>query len=64
MITRVISSVDEGADQLVWLASSNPGVDWVSGEYYAKGKLAKANRAAYDADLARELWDRTLAKVA
>jgi NAD(P)-dependent dehydrogenase (short-subunit alcohol dehydrogenase family) len=64
IIARFISSADEGADQLVWLASSTPGVDWTSGEYYAKGKLAKAHRAAYDPDLARELWDRTLAKIA
>ncbi|OBI81766.1 SDR family NAD(P)-dependent oxidoreductase [Mycobacterium sp. 1245805.9] len=64
IITRFISSADEGADQLVWLASSTPGVDWASGEYYAKGKLAKAHRAAYDPDLASELWDRTLATIA
>ncbi|OBI57684.1 SDR family NAD(P)-dependent oxidoreductase [Mycobacterium sp. E796] len=64
IITRFISSADEGADQLVWLASSTPGVDWTSGEYYAKRKIAKAHRAAYDADLARELWDRTAAKIA
>lgn len=56
---RLISSAEQGADQLVWLASSTPGVDWARGEYYANGKVAKANRAAYDPDLARELWDRT-----
>jgi NAD(P)-dependent dehydrogenase (short-subunit alcohol dehydrogenase family) len=61
---RFTCTADEGADQMVWLASSTPGVDWASGEYYSKGKLAKAHRAAYDADLARELWDRTLAKIA
>jgi NAD(P)-dependent dehydrogenase (short-subunit alcohol dehydrogenase family) len=60
---RFTCTPDEGADQLVWLASSTPGVDWASGEYYSKGKLAKSHRAAYDADLARELWDRTLAKI-
>jgi NAD(P)-dependent dehydrogenase (short-subunit alcohol dehydrogenase family) len=56
-------NADQGADQLVWLASSTPGVDWAPGEYYSKGKIAKANRAAYDPVLARELWDRTLAKI-
>jgi NAD(P)-dependent dehydrogenase (short-subunit alcohol dehydrogenase family) len=60
---RFTATADQGADQLVWLASSTPGVDWTSGEYYSKGKIAKANRAAYDPDLARELWDRTLAKI-
>ena len=28
-----------------------------------KHRVAKANRAAYDPRLARELWDRTLARV-
>jgi NAD(P)-dependent dehydrogenase (short-subunit alcohol dehydrogenase family) len=60
---RFTVTADQGADQLVWLASSTPGVDWTSGEYYSKGKIAKANRAAYDPLLARELWDRTAAKV-
>lgn len=63
-VSRLIKTPDQGADQLVWLASSTPGVDWASGEYYSKGKAARANRAADDPVLARELWDRTLAKVA
>jgi NAD(P)-dependent dehydrogenase (short-subunit alcohol dehydrogenase family) len=61
---RFTATSEEGAHQLVRLASSTPGVDWTSGEYYSKGKIAKANRAAYDPVLARELWDRTLAKIA
>lgn len=60
---RFTLTADQGADQLVWFASSRPGVDWTSGEYYVKRKIAKANRAAYDPELARELWDRTLAKI-
>jgi NAD(P)-dependent dehydrogenase (short-subunit alcohol dehydrogenase family) len=63
LTARFTATVDQGADQLVWLASSTPGVDWTSGEYYSKHKIAKANRAAYDPELARELWDRTLAKL-
>ena len=62
-VSRLIATADQGADQLVWLATSTPGVDWVSGEYYSKGKIAKANHAADDPVLARELWDRTLAKI-
>jgi NAD(P)-dependent dehydrogenase (short-subunit alcohol dehydrogenase family) len=62
-IERFTATSDEGAEQLVWLASSTPGVDWTPGEYYLRHKVAKANRAAYDSDLARELWDRTLAKI-
>ncbi|MBX9639155.1 MAG: SDR family NAD(P)-dependent oxidoreductase [Mycobacteriaceae bacterium] len=61
---RFTASADQGAEQLIWLASSNPGTDWQSGEYYSKGKVSKANRAAYDPVLARELWDRTLAALA
>jgi len=61
-VRLLIATADKGADQLVWLASTMPGVDWTPSEYYSKGKIAKANRAAYDAILARELWDRTLAK--
>ncbi|MBV8788419.1 MAG: SDR family NAD(P)-dependent oxidoreductase [Mycobacterium sp.] len=62
-VVRMIKTADHGADQLVWLATSTPGVDWTAGEYYAKGKRARANRAADDPVLARELWVRTLAKV-
>jgi NAD(P)-dependent dehydrogenase (short-subunit alcohol dehydrogenase family) len=58
------STSDEGADQLVWLASSAPGVDWKSSEYYSRHKVAKASRLANDSRLAAELWDRTLAKIA
>jgi len=61
---RFTATSDEGADQLVWLASSTPGVDWTPGEYYSRRKIAKANRLAYDPRLARDLWDRTLAKIA
>ncbi len=62
-ISRFIASSDQGADQLVWLASSKPGVDWRPGEYYSRHKVAKSNRAAHNPRLASELWDRTLAKV-
>jgi NAD(P)-dependent dehydrogenase (short-subunit alcohol dehydrogenase family) len=64
LLVRFTATADEAADQLVWLASSTPGVDWASGEYYSKGKLARAGRAADNPDLARELWERTLAKIA
>ena len=53
--------VERGSDELVWLASSTPGTDWVSGEYYANHKIARANRRAYDPTLARDLWDRSTA---
>jgi NAD(P)-dependent dehydrogenase (short-subunit alcohol dehydrogenase family) len=58
------STTEEGADQLVWLASSTPGVDWTPGKYYSRRKVARASRLANNPRLAAELWDRTLAKVA
>ena len=54
---------EQGSDELVWLASATPGVDWNSGEYYVNHKVAQANRRAYDPVLARELWDRSLEMV-
>jgi len=63
LVERFTLTADQGADQLVWLASSMPGAEWDPGEYYSKRRVAKANRAAYDPRLARELWDRTLARV-
>jgi NAD(P)-dependent dehydrogenase (short-subunit alcohol dehydrogenase family) len=63
LVNRFIATPDQAAEQLVWLASSRPGIDWTPGEYYAKHKIAKANRLAYDPVLARELWDRTLATI-
>ncbi|MGB8391854.1 SDR family NAD(P)-dependent oxidoreductase [Mycobacterium sp.] len=62
-VSRLIATADQGADQLVWLASSTPGVEWTPGEYYVKGKITKANRAADDPVLARELWDLASAKI-
>jgi len=62
-IKRFMLTPDQGADTLVWLATAKPGQDWVSGAYYAKRALAKANKQAYDAQLARQLWDRSEALV-
>ena len=52
-------SPERGADTLVWLATSSPGRDWESGGYFADRKPANASRAADDAALAAELWDRS-----
>ena len=60
----VIPTAERGADQLVWLASGRPGIDWRSGEYYSRHRIAKANRWAYDPGLARALWDRGVAATA
>jgi NAD(P)-dependent dehydrogenase (short-subunit alcohol dehydrogenase family) len=56
----VLNTPEQGADQLVWLAEGQPGVDWESGEYYEKHKPAKRiNPQALDAELARKLWERS-----
>jgi NAD(P)-dependent dehydrogenase (short-subunit alcohol dehydrogenase family) len=55
----ILISPDKGADQLVWLASSTPGVDWASGEYYARRKPGRPNKQASDPVLAQQLWDRS-----
>jgi NAD(P)-dependent dehydrogenase (short-subunit alcohol dehydrogenase family) len=60
---RFTASPDEGAEQLIWLASSKPGVDWTPGEYYSRHKIARANRLAKDPRLGGALWERTLAKL-
>lgn len=59
LLNRFMLSPDQGADTLLWLANGTAGKDWVSGAYYAKRALAKANKQAYDADLARRLWERS-----
>lgn len=50
---------DKGADQLVWLATGEPGKDWEPGGYYIKRKLAKTNPQANDVVLAPLFWDAT-----
>lgn len=46
----------QGADTTVYLASS-PDVATVSGEYFAKRKVATPSRAARDDDAAARLWE-------
>jgi NAD(P)-dependent dehydrogenase (short-subunit alcohol dehydrogenase family) len=46
----------QGADTLVWLASS-PEAAGASGGYYAKRRLQTPSRAARDAAAARRLWE-------
>ena len=53
----LLISPEQGADTLVWLATTAPGVDWSSGAYYDKRRIARANPQAYDPELAAQLWD-------
>ncbi|TFC80398.1 SDR family NAD(P)-dependent oxidoreductase [Cryobacterium cheniae] len=63
-LKRLLLGAEQGADTLVWLATAKPGTDWASGEYYEKRRIQKANKQAYDAQLAAELWERSSALVA
>lgn len=46
---RVMLTAEQGADTLVWLATTTPGVDWRPGGYYVKRKLT-APPAQADSD--------------
>ncbi|MDQ1597536.1 MAG: hypothetical protein QOI70_960 [Microbacteriaceae bacterium] len=58
-LSGLLLSPEKGADTLVWLATTQPGVDWVSGEYYVRRKLGRVNVQADDPELARQLWERS-----
>ncbi len=64
LLNRFMLTPDQGADTLLWLINGTPGTDWISGAYYAKRALAKANAQAYDAELALGLWEASEALVA
>jgi NAD(P)-dependent dehydrogenase (short-subunit alcohol dehydrogenase family) len=64
VLRRTLISSEKGADTLVWLATTTPGTDWTSGEYYIKRKPGRTNRQADDAQLASALWERSAALVA
>jgi NAD(P)-dependent dehydrogenase (short-subunit alcohol dehydrogenase family) len=64
LLKRFLLTPEQGADTLLWLINGTAGTDWISGAYYAKRALAKANPQAYDAELARGLWDRSAELVA
>ena len=53
----VLVSPDKGANTLLWLANTTPGVDWKSGAFYTKRAIAATNPQAGDAALAARLWD-------
>lgn len=57
MLRRVLRSPEDGADTLVWLATTRPDTDWKRGEYYKNRKISKASRQASNATLANELWE-------
>ncbi|MGN5734807.1 SDR family NAD(P)-dependent oxidoreductase [Arthrobacter psychrochitiniphilus] len=60
---RFLLTSAEGADTLVWLATTEPGTDWTPGEYYVRRKLTEPSRQAQDPALALQLWEHSAAMV-
>jgi NAD(P)-dependent dehydrogenase (short-subunit alcohol dehydrogenase family) len=55
-----MATPEKGAAQMVWLAETQPGIDWVSGTYYERSKPAKRNNPqALDSNLAHQLWEHS-----
>lgn len=50
---------EKGAETLVWLVTSRPGLDWKPGEYYDKCRPGRRNAQARDGELARRLWEES-----
>jgi NAD(P)-dependent dehydrogenase (short-subunit alcohol dehydrogenase family) len=50
---------EQGADTLVWLATSEPGTDWQPGNYFYRRKKTRTDSKAYDKRLGSELWNRS-----
>ncbi|MGW0807933.1 SDR family NAD(P)-dependent oxidoreductase [Nonomuraea sp. NPDC002799] len=63
-LKRLMLTPEQGADTLVWLATSAPGADWVPGEHYEKRRPAATHRLAGDPGVARLLWERSEAMLA
>lgn len=56
---RFMLTNEQGADTLVWLATTKPGVDWTPGGYFDKRHLVTPPRQARDDALVDKLWDST-----
>jgi NAD(P)-dependent dehydrogenase (short-subunit alcohol dehydrogenase family) len=50
---------EAGADQLIWLATTNSGLDWEPGEYYELRKIGETHEQANDSELSMKLWEQT-----
>ena len=52
----LLKGPDAGAEPLVWLASTAPGVDWVSGAYYDRHQFGKVNSQASSPSIPKDFW--------
>ena len=57
LVKHLFRSPAKGAGTLVWLATTTPGLDWPSGEFYKDREIYRATKHAYDPDLATSLWE-------
>ena len=55
VLLPLLKTPAQGAQMSIYLASS-PDLDGVTGQYFAKGRPATANKEAYDTDLTARLW--------
>lgn len=60
----LLATPEQGAEQLVWLASTTPGADWQSGEYYVKRQPAAMHKNALDTGLTQRFWNASRELVA
>lgn len=58
----LLSTPEQGADTLVWLATA-PSTEIINGGYYLRRRLRTPARNALDPQLAAELWEASLAAV-
>jgi NAD(P)-dependent dehydrogenase (short-subunit alcohol dehydrogenase family) len=63
-LKRILLTPEQGADTLVWLATSTPGTDWTPGGHYEKRRPAATHKLADDPGAARLLWERSEAMLA
>lgn len=50
---------EKGADTLVWLATTKPGIEWEPGQYYVKRAIARTNKLANNEDVVESLWEQS-----
>lgn len=51
-----LKSPERGADTMVYLATS-PGVEGITGKYFARRRQIRSNRESYDREIWKKLWE-------
>lgn len=58
-VRLLMRSPENGAETLVWLATSRPEQDWASGGYFADRSPAQSHPQGEDPQVAAQLWERS-----